>query len=152
MKLLSLLPLCIVYTAASLAQTSPQSTPDNPSHSMQQDSQPASLASSMNKGEQQITGCIRSENDKYQLESKPRKKIWLSGPMDFAPHSGHTVTVSGSFLNDSNNNATAPANGGTEPKAATREGSNFQVTKLEMVSGTCTLKNTKNKKSPPAQP
>jgi hypothetical protein len=87
-----LLATCLTFTAASMAQTSPSTSPDNPSRSMQQDSRPASLASSMNKGDRELTGCIRSKNEKYLLERRHHKTIWLSGPADFASQAGHTVT------------------------------------------------------------
>jgi hypothetical protein len=132
----------------STTQASAQSSPDSPPHSMQQDSQPPSLASSLNKGGKKITGCIRSDNGKYVLESKLHKKVWLSGPEDFAPHAGHTVTLSGTYLNGS-----VPANGGradqkksSDPPANPQE-SNFQVTKVEMVSDTCAVKNREMKAS-----
>ena len=133
----SQLAICVAVAALCLGQLSAQSSPDNSSHSMQQDSQPASLASSMDKGEQKLTGCLRSDNGKYVIENKLHKKIWLSGPEDFGPHKGHTVTLYGSYLND-----TAPANKGTAAAdpARSRAAVNFQVSKIEMVSNTCTLK------------
>jgi hypothetical protein len=141
MKLpISLLTALIALIAASLAQSSSQSSPDEPPHSMQQDSQPASPASSLHEGSTKLTGCIRSESGKYLLESKRHKKIWLSGPVEFAPHTGHAVILHGSFLNESASTNTSPGNQGTatEP-SVTRQEKNFQVAKIEMVSDTCTL-------------
>jgi hypothetical protein len=154
MKLpISLFTALIALIAASLAQSSSQSSPDKPPHSMQQDSQPASLASSLNEGSTKLTGCIRSESGKYLLEGKRHKKIWLSGPVEFAPHTGHAVILHGSFLNGSASSNTSPGNQHTaaEP-SATRQESNFQVAKIEMVSDTCTLKNTKGIKGSSDQP
>ena len=138
----------ISTTQTSTTQASAQSSPDSPPHSMQQDSQTPSLASSLNRGEKNITGCIRSENGKYVLESQLHKKVWLSGAEDFAPHAGHTVTLSGTYLNGS-----VPANGGradrkksSDPSANPQE-SDFQVTKVEMVSDTCAVKSKKMKAS-----
>lgn len=137
-----------VLLQISTTQASAQSSPDRPSHSIQQDSQPPSLASSLNKGEKKITGCIRSDNGKYVLESKLHKKVWLSGPEDFAPHAGHTVTLYGAYLNGS-----VTANGGqTRQKQSSRgsanhQESNFQVSKVEMVSDTCTLQNNNKMKA-----
>jgi hypothetical protein len=97
--------------------------------------------------------CIRSESGKYLLESKRHKKIWLSGPVEFAPHTGHAVILHGSFLNESASTNTSPANQRTaaEP-SATRQENNFQVAKIEMVSDSCTLKNTKGIKGSSDQP
>ena len=93
--------IAVFLIQTSTTQASAQSSPDSPPHSMQQDSQPPSLASSLNKREKKITGCISSDNGKYVLESKLHKKVSLSGPEDFAPHAGHTVTLSGTYLNGS---------------------------------------------------
>ena len=116
---------------------------------MQQDSQAPSLASSLSKGERKITGCIRSENGKYVVENKLNRKVWLSGPEDFAPHAGHTAILYGTYLN-----GFVPANGGRadqkkslEP-SANRQESNFQVTKGQMVSDTCAIKKMKTSDQP----
>ena len=154
MKLpISLFTTLIALIAASLAQNSSQSSPDKPPHSMQQDSQPASLASSLNEGSTKLTGCIRSESGKYLLESKRHKKTWLSGPVEFAPYTGHAVILHGSFLNESASTNTSRGNQrrATKP-SATRQENNFQVAKIEMVSDTCTLKNTKAIKGSSEQP
>jgi hypothetical protein len=155
MKLrLALYASCTVFAAASMIQisaiqASAQSSSDSPSHSMQQDSQPASLASSLNKSERKITGCVRLENGKYVVESRLQKKVWLSGPEDLAPQVGHTVVLYGAYLN-----ATAPANRGKagqkkplESPAKSQE-SNFQVSKVEMVSDTCAINKVKTSDQP----
>jgi hypothetical protein len=108
---------------------------------MQQDSQPASLASSLNKSEKKITGCIRAEKGKYVIESSSQKKVFLSGAEDLAPQVGHTVVLYGTYLN-----TTAPANRGKAGQkkpldsSANGQGSTFQVSKVEMVSDTCQAK------------
>ncbi|MGA9800562.1 MAG: hypothetical protein WBQ68_16230, partial [Terriglobales bacterium] len=129
---------------AGALQASAQSSPDNSPHSMQQDSQPPSLASSLNNGERKITGCIRSEKGKYALEKKGHKKVWLSGPEDFAPHAGHTVILYGTYLNGSTpaNSGQADPNKASQPSASRQE-TNFQVTKVEMVSDTCSVNTVK---------
>lgn len=134
--------LCVIQTPA--IQASAQSSPDNSAHSMQQDSQPASLASSLNRGETKISGCIRSDKGKYVLESKLHKKVWLSGPEDFAPHAGHTVILFGVYLNGSASNVGGRADQkkASEPPA-NRQETNFQVTKVELVSNTCLVNRVK---------
>ena len=143
MKLrLSLLALYVVLMVflipTSAIQTFAQSSSDNSPHSMQQDSQPPSLASSLNKGEARISGCIRSDKGKYVLERKLHKKVWLSGPEDFAQHAGHTVILYGTYLNGSTpaNSRQAGQKKSSEP-SPNRQESNFQVTKVETVSDTC---------------
>jgi hypothetical protein len=155
MKLrLALYTSCTVFVAISLIQisaiqASAQSSTDNPAHSMKQDSQPASLASSLNKSERKVTGCIRSENGKYVVEGGLQKKVWLSGPEDVAPQVGHTVVLYGTYLN-----ATAPANRGKAGQkkplesSANPQGSNFQVSMVEMVSDTCAINKAKTSDQP----
>ena len=168
-RLLLMLGTCLAFTAMSMAQTSQQTSP-NPTYpsgtsspTMQQDSQQGSMANSENKGEKKIKGCIRSENGKYVLESKHHKMIALTGSEDFAPHVGHTVTVHGNFLNGSNSASSASMSGntgtatgtsstGTAPtssagaSSAGGEGSEFQVTKMDMVSESCTMEGQKGMK------
>ena len=121
-NLLSALAFGLAFTVSLMGQT----TPENPTHSMQQDSQPASLASSVNQGEKKISGCLRQEKEKFALENGHHKKIWLSGPEDFASHAGHTVTLYGNFLTTS-----APSKS-SAPRS--NQGTDFQVTRMETMS------------------
>jgi hypothetical protein len=157
LSLLASVPVfvAVFLTLTSTTQTfvnhaSAQSTSETASP-MQQDSQPASLASSLNKGEQKLTGCIRSDNGKFALETKLHKKVWLSGAEDFAPHAGHSVILYGTYLNGS-----APAKGvRTEQKQKRsqesppdRQENNFQVSKIEMLSDTCAINKAKTSDRP----
>src|SRR5438067_11612415 len=168
-RLLLMLGTCLAFTAMSMAQSSQQTSPNptypssNTSPTMQQDSQQGSMANSENKGEKKLKGCIRSENGKYVLESKHHKMIALTGSEDFAPHVGHTVTVHGTFLNGSNSASSGAMSGNTGTAAGTSstgtaptssagassaggEGSEFQVTKMDMVSESCTMEGQKGMK------
>ena len=122
----------------SALQAFAQSSSDNSPHPMQQDSQPPSLASSLNQGETKISGCIRRDKGKYVLETNLQKRVWLSGPEDFRPDAGHTVTVYGEYLNGS---VSSDGGGAGQKKSAKpsadRQGANFQVTRVEMISDTC---------------
>ena len=134
-NLLSALAFGLAFAVSLMAQT----TPEYPTHSMQQDSQPASLASSVNQGEKKISGCLRQEKEKFALENGHHKKIWLSGPEDFASHAGHTVTLYGNFLTTS-----APSNRSAH---RSNQGTDFQVTRMEMVSPDCETEKSKVSKS-----
>lgn len=140
---LSLLSTCFAFMLVSQGQTPPPSPP-----SMQQDSQPASLASSMSKGESKLRGCLRSTNGKYSVESGRLGRVWLSGSEDFAPSVGHTVIVHGSFLDVTAPTSPAPGDPKTDSGASSmRHERNFQVSKIETVSNTCTLKNNRAERS-----
>jgi hypothetical protein len=127
-KILPMLITCFLLSATSIAhgtQQTPPASSEPSAPSMQQDSQPGSMASSANKGNKIISGCVRSKNGKYMLEGKHHKTIWLTGSEDFAPHVGHTVTIHGSFMFSTE----------TSPSG---QGSDFQAKQLEMVADRCT--------------
>ena len=50
------------------------------------------------KGEKTLKGCIKSEGGNYMLEEKSGKTVPLAGA-DVSAHSGHEVTVHGSWEN-----------------------------------------------------
>ena len=127
-KILPMLVTCLLLSAASMAhgtQQAPATSSEHSAPSMQQDSQPGSMASSANKGDKIISGCLRSKNGKYMLEGKHHKTIWLTGSEEFAPHVGHTVTIHGSFMSS------------TEASSA-GQGSDFQAKRIDMVADRCT--------------
>lgn len=134
-NLLLALAFALAFTVLLMGQT----TQENPPWPIQQDSQPASLASSVNQGEKKISGCLQQEKEKFTLENGSHKKIWLSGPEDFASHVGHRVTLYGNFSTTS-----APSSGSAH---RSKQGTDFQVTKMEMVSPTCEAEKSKGSKS-----
>ena len=127
-KILPMLITCFLLSATSMAhgtQQAPPASSEPSAPSMQQDSQPGSMASSANKGDKIISGCLRSNNGKYMLEGKHHKTIWLTGSEDFAPHVGHIVTIHGSFMSS------------TEASSS-GQGSDFQAKQIDMVADRCT--------------
>ncbi len=140
-----LLPLMLAASMGSPAllavQAKSQTTPEGPSRSMQQDSQPASLANSVNPGEKKMSGCLRQEKGKFVLENARHKKIWLSGPEDFAAQAGHTVSLYGNFLNTSES-ANSAKTGARSDLHGSSQATDFQVTRMEMVSASCSQKSS----------
>ena len=127
-KILPMLITCLMLRIASRGQGTQQAAHgpgEPPAPSIQQDSQPRSMASSVNKGDKIISGCLKSKNGKYLLEGKHHNTIWLTGSEDFAPHVGHTVTIHGSFMSS------------TEASSA-GQGSDFQAKQIDMVADRCT--------------
>jgi len=86
------------------------------------------------KGNKKIKGCLQNAGGKYMIQDKHGKQIALSGSPDFSSHVGHTVVAHGTFASgsDSSNAGTAASTSGT---ASTDQ---FMVTKLDMVSESCT--------------
>jgi hypothetical protein len=121
--------LALAFVLAFSVSLMGQTTPGNAAPRIQQDSQPASLASAVNQGEKKISGCLRQEKQKFALESGHHKKIWLSGPEDFASNTGQRVTLYGNF------STTSAASSSSAPRA--NQGTDFQVTRMEVVSATC---------------
>jgi hypothetical protein len=90
------------------------------------------------------------------LETKYDKMVSLTGSEDFGPHVGHTVTLHGRFVEgqkstgpmsehpdhgdmsgtSGSKSPTGTSSGGDQSDASS---SSFQVTKMEMVSDSCTL-------------
>ena len=145
-----LLPLMLVavmaFPVSLAAQAASQTTPEGPSRSIQQDSQPASLANSVRQGEKNISGCLREEKGKFLLQNARHKTIWLTGPEDFAAHAGHTVTVYGNFLNTSASKGSAHAE--TDAHRS-NQATDFQVIRMETISATCKQKSVSSENSTP---
>lgn len=130
------------------------STPSTATDSSMAGASQGSSGNNEMKGDKKLTGCIRSENGKYVLETKHDKTVSLTGSEDFGPHVGHTVALHGSFAKDRNagamseNSGMSAGTGTSESKtssASSSDGtaSSFRVTKMEMVSETCSLNGTK---------
>jgi hypothetical protein len=101
------------------------------------------------------------------LETKHDKMVSLAGSQDFGPHVGHTVTVHGWFvegqkstgpMSEHSGMSDMSGTSGSKSPSGTSSGGNqsdasspsFQVTKMEMVSDSCTLdgrNGTKSEKS-----
>ena len=143
----------LVFGLAALAQTTPGTTqPSGTDPSTQPQTSPSQspdMSSSANrsaggdaKGEKKLKGCIQSEGGKYMLQDKHGKDVALTGSQDFASHVGHTVTVHGTFASgsDTASGASATSNGGMS------SGDEFTVSKIDMVSETCSGDKAKSSK------
>ena len=125
--ILPMLVTCLLLSAPPMAHGGQQAAPASSEHSapsMQQDSQPGSMASSANKGDRVVSGCLRSKDGKFMLESKHHKMIWLTGSEDLGPHVGHSVTVHGNFMSSTGNPPVGQV-------------SDFQVKQIDMVADHC---------------
>jgi hypothetical protein len=146
-----------VFGLAALAQTTPGTaqSPQGRDRSAMPETTPSQTSPSQTPGmsnpntpgdttsEKKLKGCIASQGDKYVLQDKHGKEISLSGS-DLASHVGHTVTVHGTYTNGSD-----ASNGATASTSATASGANsgggqFLVSKVDMVSDTCTMDKGKN--------
>jgi hypothetical protein len=84
---------------------------------------------------QMVTGCLQKgpAANRYSLTDE-NGKLWdlHSGTVQFGPHVGHTVTVTGTIPQKEKNDGTAPD---TSPQ------NHLNVTDLKMVSERCESKN-----------
>jgi hypothetical protein len=104
--------------------------PDNNSYPSAQTDQ--GNAQNQNAGEKKLKGCVQSQGGQYVLETKKGKTVALAG-QDVSAHVGHEVAVKGTWET------------GTSSAASTGAGSSektFNVTKVDMISETCSGKNT----------
>jgi len=139
----------LVFALAAFAQTTPGTaqSPQGRDRSAMPETTPSQTSPSQTPGmsnpntpgdttaEKKLKGCIASQGDKYVLQDKNGKEVALSGSQDLASHVGHTVTVHGTYANGSDAStgaSSATANGGTS-------GGQFLVSKVDMVSETCTM-------------
>jgi len=146
----------LLFAVASMAQTSPStgssqgtqgsspamSSPSSPSgqagtgndSSMGQGSSTMGSEKGSMKGEKKLKGCIKSEGGNYMLEEKGGKSVPLSGA-DVSAHSGHEVTVHGSWENGGA--MSESSSGSTMSKWSS--GKSFNVTSVDMVSESCSM-------------
>lgn len=102
-------------------------------------------ASSASKGEKKLKGCIQSEGGKFILQEKNGKTVELTGS-DVSAHVGHTVTVHGTPGAAAGSSASLPA--GTGTPSASSGGEQFNVTKIDMVSESCSMDKSKSSEKP----
>ena len=144
----------MVFGLAAFAQTAPVTPQSSPNPSTQPQTAPStspdtSVSGSQTpvgetKGESTLKGCIASESGKYLLQDESGKKVVLGGSQDFATHVGHTVAAHGVYAAGSDPSTGASA---TSPStAAPASGDQFIVSKVDMVSETCTIDKGKNSK------
>ena len=101
-----------------------------------------------------ITGCIEKSGDDYMIKNGRHKKgVKVTGSDDLSAHVGHTVKLTGTWASASAASTTGTGEtkgGGT--KMANRE---FNETKVDMVSESCTTgasKSASGKKSTATTP
>jgi len=129
----------LVFGLAALSQTTPgtQAPADtNPSTQPQTSPSQSSDMSKMGdeKGEKKLKGCIQGSGGSFTLEEKGGKTVALSGS-DLSAHVGHMVTVHGSYASGGSSGSSAASGGGMSAGG----GQTFNVTKVDMVSESCSL-------------
>ena len=100
----------------------------------QQTSDQNTAAQNQDNGEKKIKGCVQSQGGQYLLETKKGKQVALAG-QDVSAHVGHEVKLTGTWQNGGNMSATSAGNGSGAEKT-------FNVTKVKMVSESCSDKNS----------
>lgn len=137
----------LLFSLATFAQTSttePNSQgTQSASPSMQQpDTQAGSTGMNGNAtdtSQKKIKGCIAQQNGQYVLQTKHGKSVPLSG-QDVSAHVGHMVTLHGMWGGSSDAAQTSTS-------SASSAGS-FQVTKVDMISDSCTATNSNSNSMP----
>jgi hypothetical protein len=84
-----------------------------------------------------ITGCIEKSGDDYMIKNGRHKKgVKVTGSDDLSAHVGHTVKLTGNWASASA--APTTATGETKGGGA-KMARDFNETKVDMVSETCTM-------------
>lgn len=127
----------MLFALATFAQTTatPDATPgaqgtQSASPSMQQTPSNDSGMSGAKNSEKKIKGCVAQENGQYVLQTKHEKSIPLSG-QDVSAHVGHTVALHGAW---------GAAAAGSQTSTGMSAGKSFEVSKVDMISDSCTNK------------
>ena len=132
--------------SASPSAQQPSAAPSaEPSAAPSQSASQSADASSASKGEKKLKGCIQSEGGKFILQEKNGKTVELTGS-DVSAHVGHTVTVHGTPGAAAGSSASLPA--GTGTPSASSGGEQFNVTKIDMVSESCSMDKSKSSEKP----
>jgi hypothetical protein len=151
---------CAAISMTAVGQTTPstsQPAGTNPSTMPQQQTPPDMAPSGSsspagtsrteakgdNKGDKKIKGCLQNSGGKYTIEDKHGKQVVLTGSQDFSAHVGHTVAAHGTFANGSDSSSGASA---TSTTGAAGSADQFMVTKLDMVSESCSGDKSKSAK------
>ncbi len=138
----------LLFALATFAQTnSPDATPgaqgtQSSSPSMQQTPSNDTGMSGASNSEKKIKGCVAQQNGQYVLETKHGKSVPLSG-QDVSAHVGHTVTLHGTW---------AAASTGAQTSTGMGSGNSFAVTKVDMISDSCSMKGNMSTGSGSATP
>lgn len=135
----------VLFSLATFAQTSTtnqsstQGTQSASPTMQQPDTQAGSTGMNGNAtdtSEKKIKGCVAQQNGQYVLQTKHGKSIPLSG-QDVSAHVGHTVALHGMWAGSSS--------AGTQTSTSSASsGGSFQVTKVDMISDSCTEGNNKS--------
>lgn len=119
----------------------PQSTTPSTMPSTSPEAQQTQSSNETMKAERKLRGCIVSENGQFFLEKKNGEKVELSSTQDLSAHVGHTVAVHGTMEGRSSASAPSPSSStGSSSTSSETAGGKFVVSKLDMVSESCTNK------------
>lgn len=145
----------LAFGLCALAQQKPANDPRSAPPGGDPNAVPAQQApeaapAQQNTGERKLKGCLRSQGGSLVLEEKKGKQVTLSGGQDLAAHVGHTVIVHGTFASA----ASAGAAGAGTPAGtgASAGGDQFTVSRVEMVSETCSAEKGSKDKDKSQQP
>ena len=102
--------------------------------------------------EHTLQGCVQQSGDEFMLQTGKRKDVELMSTEDLKPHVGHTVKVTGMWDRTADKDEAAgkgheghetAAGEATEHRGMKEH--HFKVSKLEMVSESCTATTPKSK-------
>jgi hypothetical protein len=132
---LSIVTAVLFFAAAAFAQysnsqTSGRGSQDSTATTSRQGSSGMQGSDNSTKGEHKLTGCVRSTNGEYLLETKKGKSVPLAG-QDVSAHVGHTVAVHGTWSSAGSSESSMSSGSGAKGEKS------FNVSSVDMISDSC---------------
>ena len=99
-------------------------------------------------GEQVLEGCVSLQRDRYVLQRSRGETVTPAGDQDLSAHVGHTVALHGNYASPGSEAGRPPNSTATSSGSSEQSSPKFVVTKIDMVSETCSI----DKRNPGAKP
>ena len=99
-------------------------------------------------GEQVLQGCVSLQGGRYVLQRSRGETVTPAGDLDLSAHVGHTVALHGNYASADSEAGRPPNSTATSSGSSEQSSPKFVVTKIDMVSETCSI----DKRNPGAKP
>ena len=99
-------------------------------------------------GEQVLQGCVSLQGGRYVLQRSRGETVTPAGDQDLSAHVGHTVALHGNYAPAGSGAGRPPDSTTTSPGSSEPSSPKFVVTKIDVVSETCSI----DQRNPGAKP
>ena len=109
---------------------------------------PAQTSAADIAGEQVLQGCVSLQGGRYVVQRSAGETVTPTSEQDLSAHVGHTVALHGNYASADPEAGRPPNSSATSPESSEQSSPKFVVTKIEMVSETCSI----DKRNPGSKP